>query len=198
MSTARITPADVPDPADAPIPLVLVTLGTAPFPMERLVGWVERWIVDNPGRARVVVQYGTTRLPKGAEGFEMCPHDEVVEWHTKSHVVVTQGGPGGIMDSRNCGILPIAVPRRGDLGEMVDDHQVRFSRHAVRNGLIRLATTEEEFRTELEAALADPESLRVDVSRADIDAAVERTGMLIEDLVRRKPGRLARRRRRKR
>lgn len=179
------------------VPTVLVTLGTMHHPMERLMGWVERWIAGNPGRARFVVQYGASRVPAGAEGFELCSHEEMAGWNARSQVVITQGGPGGIMDSRDAGTLPIAIPRRPDLDEVVDDHQIRFCRYMAEAGLVRQATTEEEFRAELEAALADPAALEITVDRASIDAAVERTGMLIEDLVRRRPSRSARRRRRR-
>ena len=45
----------------------------------------------------------------------------------------------------------------------------------------------------LDAALADPATMRVPVDRADVDAAIARTGALIDDLVRRKPSRYRRR-----
>ncbi len=190
MTAAPLTPADV---MPGGPPLVLVTVGTTHHTMDRLMGWVERWIADNPGRARVIVQHGSSRLPEGADGFSLCSPDEAAEWNTRSQVVVTQGGPGGIMDSRYSGILPIAVPRRPDLNEVVDDHQLRFCRSMADAGLIRMATDEDGFRTELDAALADPDALRITVDHESIAAAVERTGMLIEDLVRRKPSRFARR-----
>lgn len=178
-----------------PRPLVLVTLGTMHHPLNRLMDWLERWIADHGDEARVVVQYGASRLPAGAEGFELCSRAEMADWNRRSQVVVTQGGPGGIMDSRDAGIMPIAVPRRPDLDEVVDDHQLRFCAYLAEAGLIRLATDEDEFRAQLDDALRDPSALRVTVDRADVTEAIERTGQLIEDLVARRPSRFSRRRR---
>jgi UDP-N-acetylglucosamine transferase subunit ALG13 len=172
-----------------PRPVILVTVGTMHHRFNRLMDWVESWLRSRPDAARVVVQHGTSRLPDGAEGFPMCSRDELLEIIRDSQVVVTQGGPGGIMDARDCGIMPIVVPRRAELDEHVDDHQVRFCGYMVREGLIQLADTEEQLHARLDAAVADPAALQVAVEAADVEAAVTRTGELIEDLVRRKPAR---------
>ena len=177
-----------------PLPVVFVTLGTMHYPFERLMGWLDGWLRDRAGQARMVIQYGASTVPAAAEGFQMCGQEELLGLIRRSDIVVTQGGPGGIMDSRNCGIRPIAVPRLPELGEVVDDHQVRFCRYLAREGLIELAATQEELRAALDRAVADPQSSRVPIESGQVEAAIERTGELIEDLVRRRPPRRRRRR----
>jgi UDP-N-acetylglucosamine transferase subunit ALG13 len=178
---------------EGPLPVVLVTVGTTWHNFARLMGWLESWLLARPGRVRLIVQHGPNPCPAGAEGFAMCSTAELVELISRSDVIVTQGGPGGIMDSRNCGILPIAVPRRPEFAEVVDDHQVRFCRHLARSGMIRLAETEQELHLALDVALADPAALRIESNGDHVVAAVARTGELIDDLVARRPARHRRR-----
>lgn len=176
-----------------PRPVVFVTVGTTWHNFARLMGWLESWLRAHPGEVRMIVQHGPNPCPVGAEGFAMCSTAELIELMSRSDVVVTQGGPGGIMDSRNCGVLPIAVPRRPELVEVVDDHQVRFCRHLARSGLIRLAESEDELHRALDTALADPAALRIESNGDHVVAAVARTGALIDDLVARRPPRHRRR-----
>jgi UDP-N-acetylglucosamine transferase subunit ALG13 len=73
--------------------------------------------------------------------------------------VVTHGGPATILDAREAGHVPIVVPRRRAWGEHVDDHQVAFCRRVFEEGLIKLASTEDELLNLLNQATkveADP------------------------------------------
>ena len=81
--------------------------------------------------------------------------------------MVTHGGPATIMEARAAGHLPVAVPRRPDLGEMVDGHQLRFARKLRAEGLAVVCETEEEFRSALDRAItalkngSDPAGVRL-------------------------------------
>jgi hypothetical protein len=66
--------------------------------------------------------------------------------------VVCHGGPGTIIDCLRSGLKPIVVPRRKDLGEHVDNHQVRFTRRLASLGFIHLAETNDDFRRLISAA----------------------------------------------
>ena len=74
--------------------------------------------------------------------------------------VLVQGGPGSILDAREAGIVPVAVPRRQDLGEVVDDHQIQFTRIMAEQGEAVMATSREELFDALDRALAQPEAFR--------------------------------------
>lgn len=172
---------------------VLVTVGTDHHQFDRLMTWIEAWIAANPSAAQVTVQHGYSRLPRGAEGFSMCSPADLLALNRECDVVVTQGGPGGVMDSLDGGIRPIVVARLVALDEVVDDHQVSFARHMSGVGLVTLASTAEELCAELSAAVACPDSVRVVRDKSHVAAAVAQVGDLIEQLVAQKPRRPARR-----
>lgn len=136
--------------------LVLVTVGTDHHPFDRLVEWVDGWLADTTRTIRCVVQYGTSRAPRHADGQPKFPHSELQHLVSEAHLAVCHGGPGTIMDCRQVGLTPIVVPRRHDLGEHVDDHQVKFTRRIASSGVIHLAETEGELRELLDNRLAEP------------------------------------------
>ncbi len=141
------------DRGDGGPPLVLVTVGTDHHPFERLVRWMDAWSADAGGGVRCFVQCGTAVPPRHAGWAATVPHDELERLLDEAAVVVCHGGPGAITEARRRGLVPIVVPRRDDLGEHVDDHQVRFARRMAREGLIVVAETEAQLRAAVEAAL---------------------------------------------
>lgn len=136
--------------------LVFVTVGTDHHPFDRLVRWVDDWLerVDDP-RVECVVQHGTSTAPARTAGRDYLDFDAVRSTMRDARAVVCHGGPGTILLSRSVGCRPIVVPRRHDLGEHVDDHQVVFSRRLAAEGTIDLAETEERFLELLERALEE-------------------------------------------
>jgi UDP-N-acetylglucosamine transferase subunit ALG13 len=173
---------DLDDLADRP--LVLVTVGTDHHPFARLMGWIERW--ESTGRpVRWIVQHGFTAAPAGAgvRAEQLMPHEELQAALREASVVVCQGGPGSIMDARGVGRVPIVVPRRPDLGEHVDAHQVRFSRRLDEAGLIRLAEEEDAFRRLVGEALDRPERFAAEPDVSDLPTTVRRFGTLVDELM---------------
>lgn len=119
----------------------------------------------------------------------MMPHAELQAALRRSAVIVCQGGPGSIMDARGVGKVPIVVPRRPELGEHIDDHQVRFSRRLDEAGLIRTAATEQDFRLLLTAALDRPEAFVATAGVSELPDTVRRFGTLVDELMVRPPRR---------
>jgi UDP-N-acetylglucosamine transferase subunit ALG13 len=180
------------DPAAAP--LVFVTVGTDHHRFDRLMDWMEQWLAvagadrsrrpDRAGRGvRCVVQHGTARPPAGAECHEFLPHDRMTALFAEAAAVVCQGGPGSITESRQSGRLPIVVPRIPGLREVVDDHQVRFSRHLAALGKIALAESPDALHAHLDRALAEPAAYAVHDGAHAAAPVVARFGQLVEDLV---------------
>jgi len=170
-------------------PLVLVVVGTDHHPFDRVVGWADAWARTNPD-SRVVVQFGTSRPPQVAEGHQLLPVGELRELTAEASVVVCHGGPGTIMGVREAGIVPIVVPRRSDLGEHVDDHQVRFAARMSMAGTIHLARDEASFDAMVARALHGDEAFRID--RLDHDPAAEavaRFAQLVDELMASQKGR---------
>lgn len=138
---------------------LVVSLGTDHHRFDRLVGWVDAYLAKNPG-VTCLVQHGFTAPPRHAEAVERMPRAELLEIYRVAKVVLVQGGPGSILDAREVGAIPLAVPRIAELNEVVDNHQVEFSRVMQEHGETLVVTSAEDLEAKLDAALADPSSLR--------------------------------------
>lgn len=166
---------------------MVVSLGTDHHPCDRVSGWLESWLRSNPGLA-CVFQHGSSRPVEGARCVDILPRPELLRLQGGADVVVTQGGPGSIMDARSVGRRPITIPRRTDLGEVVDDHQVAFSRRMAALGWIELAETEEVFVGSVDAALADPRTVRIPITPSPVPETVRRLSREIDALGAGRPG----------
>jgi UDP-N-acetylglucosamine transferase subunit ALG13 len=136
------------------LPLVFVTVGTDHHPFDRLIRWVDRWLESRGDAAvRCVVQHGTSQAPAVAERRPYLGYQEMEALVAEAAAVVCHGGPGSVMLCRGAGKQPIVVPRRHDLGEHVDDHQVVFARRIAAEGEIALAEDRATFGACLQRAL---------------------------------------------
>lgn len=175
--------------------LVVALAGTDHHPFERMVDWVDA-AAGRRGDVRFVVQHGSTRPPRIAEGHDFFAHDRLVELLNQAAVVVCHGGPGTIMDAREAGHVPLCMPRDPLLGEHVDGHQQRFASMAGGSGVVRLVSSVDAFHDALESALAPESSLRaVQASTRDRDRARARTAAELDALIAGASRRLGRRRR---
>ncbi len=148
------------DPAVPATCQVLVSVGTDHHRFDRLIDWIDSWTARNPG-VEVVVQRGTSRRPATASSVDLMGHDDVTALMGQADAVVVQGGPAGILDARGEGRLPIVVPRRPDLSEHVDGHQITFARWMAERGEVLLAESEEDLHHLLDAIVADPGTGRI-------------------------------------
>jgi UDP-N-acetylglucosamine transferase subunit ALG13 len=166
--------------------LVLVIVGTDHHPFDRIVGWADAWAGAHPD-IRVLVQYGTSRPPSVAEGRDLLPVDELTASMVEASAIVCHGGPGTIMGARESGHVPIVVPRRSDLGEHVDDHQVRFATRVAAAQQVHLATERPGLDDLLDRAVAGEPGFNIDLVTDDPAAeAVERFGNAVDTLLARK------------
>jgi len=106
--------------------MILVTLGTHPQPMDRLVGWVDGLIADGTVDAATIQAAAFGRRPEHARAIDIVGVDELAALMDAAARIVTHGGPGSILQVLARGRRPIVVPRDPSLGEHVDDHQQRF------------------------------------------------------------------------
>jgi UDP-N-acetylglucosamine transferase subunit ALG13 len=131
------------------------------------------------------MQYGTAAAPRHATGYDFLAHDELQDLIQSCDVLVTQGGPMGIVETRRTGRVPIAVPRLHRLGEVVDDHQVAFCRLLAAEDELVLAETEDQLRDALERAFDDLPAMRIPVTSTEeaVRAAVDRFGASVAELM---------------
>lgn len=166
-------------------PLLLVTTGTDHHPFNRLVGWIDHWLLSGgQDRVRPIVQYCSSTPPTAAGGVPFLQHGELQAAIQEAAIVVCHAG-ATVTECRQAGVVPIVVPRLSRFGEVVDDHQVPFARRLAEDGLVVCCETEEDLRAAIEAGLAAPASLRLDPSGDDVRraAAVRRAGSLIDAIV---------------
>ncbi len=164
------------------LPFTFATVGTDHHPFDRLVDWVDSWTTDGEGR-HALVQSGTSRLPTNAAGYDYLPHPSMTEAFGAAHVVVSHGGTATVLEARRIGRLPIVVPRRPELGEHVDDHQVRFAKRLADRGQLVLVEDEAALRSHLDHALVDPMKYRLERDEENARMAAHRFEVLVTELM---------------
>lgn len=102
-----------------------MSTGTHHQPFDRLVAAAEAVAVATG--ERVVLQRGCSHRPAPhCEVYAVLTPDVFEDLLGRARVVVLHGGSSSFLQARALGHRPIVVPRRPELGEHVDDHQVRF------------------------------------------------------------------------
>lgn len=161
---------------------VFVTVGTDHHIFTRLLDWIGQWAAEHPDAA-VVVQHGTGPAPAGCENHEFLTMDEMRGHISAADAVICSSGPGAVMDARELGRLPIAVPRLQRFGEHVDDHQVAFAQHLDRHGIARCAHDAPQLSALLDEVADHPERFRLDVADRPQPSGIAAAGDLVDELV---------------
>lgn len=122
-------------PVETPVVIerILVTVGTTEYSFARLIN---RLVEIIPDHVEVVWQTGDTDVSDlGIEGQKLMPSHELVAETRKADVVISHAGAGTLFNCLDLGQVPVYVPRRGDRGEHVDDHQTELAQWAHDAGL---------------------------------------------------------------
>jgi UDP-N-acetylglucosamine transferase subunit ALG13 len=136
------------------LPRLFVTIGTDHHPFTRVVSWVERWLGDGGGqRVDAVIQHGATVVTPGPGKVKQLDYTDLLAALRGASIVITHAGATA-MEARSAGHVPIIVPRRPELGEHVDGHQLRFGRWLEAKGFAVICDTEDELRAALDRAVA--------------------------------------------
>lgn len=122
--------------------MILLSLGTHQQPFPRALDLVEPLA---RGGEEVLIQHGATaprpELPN-TRWVEFMPFADLVEAMRGARGVVCHAGVGTIVTAIRAGHVPVVIPRRPDLGEHVDDHQMDIAGRYAERGLVRCVTTE--------------------------------------------------------
>lgn len=109
--------------------MIFVTVGTHEQQFNRLLRAVDELKSDGMLDESVYMQTGySTYMPKHCEHSEFLSFEEMRRLMSDADVVVTHGGPSSFIEAMAVGKVSVVVPRRGDLDEHVNDHQVDFVR----------------------------------------------------------------------
>jgi UDP-N-acetylglucosamine transferase subunit ALG13 len=168
---------------------LFVSVGTDHHPFDRLVRWVDQWLVTDHGRETAcLVQSGTSIHPRHADWVPYLSAEEMRRVVTLAAVVVAHAGPGTIIASRSVGLVPILIPRRKALGEAVDDHQVGFAARMAEEGEVVVADSPSALATMLDRATQDASAFRAPRRPSPVHETVRRFAGLVEALVHDRPG----------
>lgn len=167
---------------------VVVSVGTDHHPFDRLIGGVQEWVTGWPD-AELVVQHGYSAPAAGATNHDFIPREELLSLFRDADLLVTQVGPGTILDANLVGRRPVAMPRDPSRGEHVDWHQFAFAKAMRERDSIHLAHSIEDLHAALAAAEADPQSTRMPLRVSPADETAARLGSMAETLMTR-PARL--------
>ena len=104
--------------------MVLVLLGTQNNSYYRLLEEIDKLIDKNIINEKVIVQAGYTKYETAnMEILDLLPKDELEKYQEKADYIITHGGVGSIISSIKKGKKVIAIPRKHEYEEHVNNHQ---------------------------------------------------------------------------
>jgi UDP-N-acetylglucosamine transferase subunit ALG13 len=129
--------------------LIFVTVG-AQMPFDRMVRTVDEW-AHLRGRSDVFAQIGCTDwTPRHIEFVHLLEPDDFRLRVRKADVIVAHAGMGSILTALEAGKPILVMPRRGDLKETRNDHQVATARRFGDQGRVAVAMDEHELAQRLD------------------------------------------------
>lgn len=109
--------------------MIFVTVGTHEQQFDRLVKAVDDLRAEGILSEPVFIQTGYCGyVPVHCEHERFLSFEDMAERMRNADVVITHGGPSSFIEAMAAGKVPVVVPRKGSLGEHVNDHQADFVR----------------------------------------------------------------------
>lgn len=107
--------------------MIFITLGSQKFQFNRLLKAVDELVENKIIEDKVFAQTGCSDYePRNYAFKKFLDHEEFARVTGESDIVITHGGTGAIIGAVKKGKKVIAVPRRAQYGEHVDDHQLQL------------------------------------------------------------------------
>lgn len=118
--------------------MILLLLGTNPYPFDRLLNAVDKW-AQNSGE-KIIAQTGHTPIGhvNTIECYDFVGYEQIKKWIKEAEFVITQGGFGSIKDCLANQKSVIAVPRIQEYGECQDSQKELVDALAEQGRLIPL------------------------------------------------------------
>jgi UDP-N-acetylglucosamine transferase subunit ALG13 len=129
--------------------VIFVSVGTQ-LAFDRLITAVDGWAASSPDR-KVFAQIGPSRLqPRHIEHAQFLSPQECIEQMTAAEAVVAHAGIGTILTALELGKPLLVMPRRADLGEHRNDHQLATARRFAALGRVSVAFDELDVASKLD------------------------------------------------
>ncbi len=117
--------------------MIFVMLGTQNNSFHRLLEEVDKLIEKNVIQEKVIVQAGYTKYEsENMQILKLIPKTEIEEYQKQASLIITHGGAGSIITSLKYGKKVIAVPRKHQYEEHVNDHQQEIVEVFTKKGYI--------------------------------------------------------------
>lgn len=135
--------------------MIFITLGSQKFQFNRLLKYVDNIIETEGLFGDVFAQIGASDYrPRNYQYVDYLNREEFQKKMNESNVLITHAGTGAIISGLKNGAYVIAVPRKKEFGEHVDDHQYEIADAFQKSGYIQLANNENDLRRCLEFAFS--------------------------------------------
>ena len=130
--------------------MIYVTVGTQKFNFDRMLQYIDKAIELGYITDEVIAQIGySTYIPRNYKYYKFIDKDKIEDIIDKSKVIVTHGGSGNIIESLKNNKKIIAIPRKSELKEHVDDHQCELVNKLSELKMILKAESEKEFLNQI-------------------------------------------------
>ena len=117
-----------------------VTVGVERMPFNRLVRAVDEAVKLGVLSPESLMQTGhTPAKPEYCQWTAFLTFDEMVRHIEETDVVICHAGVGSVLLCHELGRVPLIMPRNGNLGEHVDNHQQEFARVMESEGVASVA-----------------------------------------------------------
>ncbi len=128
--------------------MIFVTVG-AQMAFDRMIRAVDHWAKD-AGRTDVFAQIGPAEYqPEHIDFVGFLEPPQFAERAQAADVIVAHAGMGSIITALTMGKPILVMPRRGDLRETRNDHQIATARRLSELGKVAVAMDERELTEQL-------------------------------------------------
>ncbi|KLU73412.1 MAG: hypothetical protein RHS_0816 [Robinsoniella sp. RHS] len=132
--------------------MIFVTVGSQKFPFDRLLIEVDRLIGTGVIKEAVYAQTGYSQyIPVNYTYRAFLNQTEMEEKISESSIIITHGGTGIIVRAIKAGKKVVAVPRKKEYHEHIDNHQVELLSQFEAAGFICFCRETADLANKLEA-----------------------------------------------
>jgi len=128
--------------------MIFVTVGTQ-LPFDRMISTIDVWAVQT-GRTDVFAQTGPSQYkPRAIQCAAFLPADECRLKIEQAELIIAHAGMGSIITALELGKPILVMPRRCDLNEHRNNHQISTAIKLHEQGRIHVAMDEKELAERL-------------------------------------------------
>jgi beta-1,4-N-acetylglucosaminyltransferase len=140
--------------------MIFVTVGTAISggEFDRLIKKMDD-IAPRLGE-EILMQIGASKyIPENTKWVDYVSYEESLEYFKRSRLVVGHCGAGTMINVLSFGVPLIVIPRRFELAEHADDHQLEIAKFLEENNLAKVVYDVEELEEVIKQVLNNPSDI---------------------------------------